>query len=540
MNAIRSAWLVAVALGCLIVVGCSGGGTSGGNNNGGGGGNNNGGGGGGSANLPTGARYDIGNPAPMVDLFVSPTGNDANSGRTRQTPVQTLLAAWNLAANFAANGWRINLLPGTYPFDDAHQNDYSDRAATAQHPLIIQPADGAGTATINGGLNLRNVQYLYLLDLRLVAGGAAGGWGNNVLHYERGDHCLVRGCTILGQVPADFQETFKANQCSSLFLEDNDISGCFQADLDCVSTVYGHILNNRLHDGGEWGCYVKGGSAYLRIEANEVDHCGLGIQTGEGSGLEFMVEPWLHYEAYDIKIVNNLLHDIAGVGLSASGGYNILFAHNTLYRVAISTNISYGIILFVHGSRSNDGNTAECARLIGLGGWGTTTPSQNAVNGVIPNRHVFVYNNLVYNPPGTRTMDQHFDADGPTNPTADFQNLPNPSFSDDDVRIFGNLIFNGPANLPLGLDNAIHIDQAAVVANNEINTLEPQLVSPVGGDYRPTGGGNVANLPGVAIPDFTWTDAPTAPLVPQGSLANAVPVARDGVARVGAGRPGAY
>ncbi|MBI5833042.1 MAG: right-handed parallel beta-helix repeat-containing protein [Armatimonadetes bacterium] len=475
----------------------------------------------------------------MTDIWLSPTGNDSNAGRTRQAPLRTLAAAWDMAASFATTGWRINLLPGVYPYDEAHFNDYADRLASAAHPLILQAANGAGTATIAGGLNLRNVRYLYLLNLTLAAGGGANGWGNNVLHLEAGDHVLVRGCTITGLVPADFQEVLKANQCRGLYVEDCDISGSYQAVVDFVSTQYGHLLANRIHDGGEWACYAKGGSAYLRIEGNELDHCGLGLQTGEGAGLEFMVAPWLHYEAYDIKVVNNVLHDIEGVGLSAAGGYNILFAHNTLYRVGISTQRGYVLAQFVHGSRSCDGNVAECQRLLGLGAWGTAVANPNATNEIIPNKHVFVYNNLFYNPAGTRTMDQHFDAHPPAVPGGEFQNVPNPSLADDDVRIAGNIVFNGPADLPLGLDNATHIDGAAVLAGNTINVAEPQLRAPAAGDYRPTNGGNVATARGVALPSFGWGDAPTTPLVPSGLLANSVPLARDGTTRVNA-RPGAY
>ncbi|MBI5834429.1 MAG: hypothetical protein HZB16_19195, partial [Armatimonadetes bacterium] len=51
--------------------------------------------------LPTGARYDIGSPAPMTDIWLSPTGNDSNAGRTRQAPLRTLAAAWDMAASFA-------------------------------------------------------------------------------------------------------------------------------------------------------------------------------------------------------------------------------------------------------------------------------------------------------------------------------------------------------------------------------------------------------------------------------------------------------
>ncbi len=46
-----------------------------------------------------------------------------------------------------------------------------------------------------------------------------------------------------------------------------------------------------------------------------------------------MVEPWIQYEAYDIRVVNNLVYDVWGAGLGVMGGVNILMAHNTLVRV---------------------------------------------------------------------------------------------------------------------------------------------------------------------------------------------------------------
>ena len=54
---------------------------------------------------------------------------------------------------------------------------------------------------------------------------------------------------------------------------------------------------------------------------------------GQGTGLQFMTAPWLHYEAYGIRVVNNIVHDTEGAGLGVNGGYNVLIAWNTLYRV---------------------------------------------------------------------------------------------------------------------------------------------------------------------------------------------------------------
>lgn len=62
---------------------------------------------------------------------------------------------------------------------------------------------------------------------------------------------------------------------------------------------------------------------------------------------------------------------LAGAGLSVFGGYNILMAHNTLYRVGQRSHL----LELLYGSRSCDGDTlvgGNCATYPGLGGWGPT------------------------------------------------------------------------------------------------------------------------------------------------------------------------
>ena len=81
---------------------------------------------------------------------------------------------------------------------------------------------------------------------------------------------------------------------------------------------------------------------------------------------------------------------------------------------------------------------------------------------------------------------------------------------------------------------------ARLRAENAINTIEPQLVNPSRGDFRPVSGGNVFRAAALAIPDFTWADAPSRPAVPGGTLINRVPNSRDGTSRERPGHPGAY
>ncbi len=81
-----------------------------------------------------------------------------------------------------------------------------------------------------------------------------------------------------------------------------------------------------MHTAGQWGMYVKGGSAYLPIEGNEFIGTQLGFQASQSANFAMMKSPWLHYESYDMKLINNLLRDIPGV--SVEGSYNVLVAHN--------------------------------------------------------------------------------------------------------------------------------------------------------------------------------------------------------------------
>ncbi|MCC7495145.1 MAG: hypothetical protein IT204_22545 [Fimbriimonadaceae bacterium] len=157
---------------------------------------------------------------------------------------------------------------------------------------------------------------------------------------------------------------------------------------------------------------------------------------------------------------------------------------------------------------------------------------------IIPNRLVWVYHNVLYHPSGGRTLYGHCTAQDAWVPGAGIVNVPNPARAVDDVQIVGNLIDNGP-NLPLGFDGITTIDAATIPTANRINTQEPDLVAPGAADYRPVNAGELATLAGVAIPDFSWADAPHPPTGPTGTLVNSSPLNRDGAARSNH-RPGAY
>ena len=346
-----------------------------------------------------------------------------------------------------------------------------------------------------------------------------------------------------GATHREAQEAFKANQTQYLYIEDCDIGGGFDNGLDCVAVQYGHVLRSRLHDADSWCAYLKGGSAYFYVEGNELYSANEGgFSAGQGSGFEYMTSPWLHYEAYDIKFTNNVVHDVDGAAFGTNGGYNILLAYNTAYRVGANSHV----IEVSHGSRVCDGNIAACSDHLTQGGWGTNLTGDGNRQ-PIPARNVYILNNLVYNPPGYQSQWQHFYIEGPRAPAVT-SHIPSPSVVDTNLRIRGNLIWNGPTSLPLGIeeggngctDGNTTCNAAQLLADNIINTTQPQLVDPVHGDFHPAEGGNLFTASTVAAPAFPGGDRPSPPASPQGDLSNGVSTDRDGYARSSTTPPGAY
>jgi hypothetical protein len=326
-------------------------------------------------------------------------------------------------------------------------------------------------------MNVYDCRHLYILGLDISSGGG------DVLHLDSCSNVLLRNTTIrgLGDIPsyAVPQETLKVNQSQFIYVEHCDISGAWDNAVDFVAVQYGHVVGSRIHRSGDWAMYAKGGSASLTVAGNEFYDAGTGgFTAGQGTGFEFMVSPWLQYEAYDITFINNVVHDTQGAGFGVNGGSNILMASNTLYRVGSRSHV----IEVGFGSRSCDGNQAACRAYLAQGGWGTAVVGGDEP---IPNRNVFIYDNIVYNPDGYASQWQQFAVAMPRTPSVG-SNIPSPARADTNLQIRGNWIWNGPADHPLGIEQAALA--ADVLAGNSINAVRPVLADPARGDYSLTPG----------------------------------------------------
>jgi hypothetical protein len=409
--------------------------------------------------------------AVLLDVWVDPlNGQDTSDGTTRATAVRTLAEAWRRVPRETplTTGVRIQLMAGEHPRSSIPVY-FESRWGTVDAPIIIQSADGSRTAHLRGDLNLFDVRHLSLvgLDIRPDPPG-------DVVHCELCDHFTIRDSHLDGGARAA-HETLKINQSQYVYIESSDIHGADDNAIDLVAVQYGHVIDNRIWDAQDWCMYAKGGSAYLRIERNEIFQCGTGgFTAGQGTGFQYMVSPWLHYEAYGITAKNNSIHDTEGAGLGVNGGYNILFAYNTLERVGSRSHM----IEVVYGARSCDGDAADpsrvrCQQNLDAGGWGNTLIADGNNYTRIPNRNVFIYNNVLRNPNGF------------VSPAIFSIAEPDEGLrADENLQIRGNTIVNaGDLGAP-----------ESILSENTIN-----------------GAGSNQTY---AIPPFTWTDAPTQPRVP--------------------------
>ncbi|MBI4836400.1 MAG: right-handed parallel beta-helix repeat-containing protein [Candidatus Abawacabacteria bacterium] len=461
------------------------------------------------------ARYNIGSPT-MTDIWVSTNGNDSNNG-SQTSPVRTFSRAWEMipANQTLTTGYRVRFAAGTYNNDQIGGRSFlpnymENRWGTAQAPVLLQ---AEGNVQINGNLNIYNVRYFYIVGLKFTA-------GHDVIHFEKSDHVLVRNVTLRSNGRAA-QETIKINQSQYVYIEDSNISGAWDNAIDVVGVQYGHMVGNKVHDANDWCAYVKGGAAYWIIEGNEFFNCGTGgVTAGQGAGIQFMVTPWVQYEAYDVKIYNNIIHDIEGAGLGVNGGYNILLANNTMYRVGSRDHV----IEVVFGLHTCDGNdVAACTPILNAGGWGSTTNEDVFVG----NRNIYIYNNIVYNPIPYRSRWTQFAIYAPRTNTVPGFRGPATAITDYNLHIKGNIIWNGPNAVELGIgddqgcaNSNPTCNPAQVLRDNAINTVEPQFTNAAGMDFSLPNSSNVFSVPAFAMPSFSWNDASNN--VPTGTLTNTV------------------
>lgn len=343
--------------------------------------------------LPDGNPYNIGTLSDLTHIWVNPSGgSDSASGTSRTTALRTLSAAWNRipTRSTLSSGYYIHIMQGNLA-SASQPNYWESKWGTRSAPIIVEGADPGRTAHL-ASVNIFDCRYLYFINLSFDREP------QDMIHCEQCTAFLLRDLTITGRKGSTW-EAIKVNQCKGVYIEGCDISGADDNAIDIFAVEFGHILDSKIHN-ANWCVYHKGGSAHHVVARNEIYSCGeSGYAAGQGSGLEFMVPPHLRYESYDIRVLNNYIHDVWGAGLGVYGSYHIVMAYNTFYKVGER---SHAIEILL-GGRQCDGDTATCSRLNRIGGWGWDISK----NIDIPNKGIYVANNVIDNPAPYKTRWQH-------------------------------------------------------------------------------------------------------------------------------------
>lgn len=484
----------------------------------------------------TPARYEIGT-INVQELWINPnTGSDANDG-SRNSPLRSVQAAFDKIPSYefiVDRGFRIILTAGMYT-ETQFPAELSNRWAIRTSPIIIQP-ETKGSVMINRPFTVTNCNSVYLIDLIFNAPQSA----TNVLTYRKvKSYGLIRGCTIRGS-RAGNQDAISIADANYIYVEDNDVSGARDNALDITGAHFGHVVGNKFNDVGDYSVNIYGGSAYIRVEANEITNAGNGgFTAGSATPFSTMVAPWVHYDVYDIKFFNNIIRDVAGPAFTANGAYNTLFAYNTAYRVG-SRNALFEAGF---GKRGCDvGNIERCNELLALRGWGNNIPQVGNNHVRIPNRNVFVYNNIFFNPSSYQSPSQHLRVIGAySGSEQNGSNVTTPTLADEGLMIKGNVIWNGNSMTTLlgstsdaGCNNP-SCNPTQLRADNFINISEPELEDAANSRYYPRPNGNLfSRFRVVAIPDFTNSDRPLEPSTPPGNGINKIERDKDAESRVGA------
>jgi hypothetical protein len=400
-------------------------------------------------------------PAPLT-LFVNPdTGRDSNPG-TQAQPLRTLTAAWNKvpADQTLTRRYLIKLSAGTFQRTQT-PNYWENRLGTYAGQITIQgPASGKAflpsTNVFNtGGLTFDHVTFKDRYDL---------------FHCELCSNLTLSNSAFLGS--QRLHENIKINQSRDVVIRNSRVRGADDNSIDMVAVRNAEISNNRISGAGDWCLYAKGGSADVTVAGNRIFDCGTGgVTAGQGTGLQFMVEPFIHYEAYRVRILNNDISDIYGAAIGVNGGYQVTIAGNRAYDVGSRSHM----IEITYGLRSCDGRPGDegrerCQQLLDDGAWGTTRVDDgtNAVR--IPNRHVAILGNVIDNP--RRQGDQLFYLADPYSGASQDGSGLGAVRADVDLRVAGNRIAG--RGLPSGLPSGFN-------AGNDFGAAPGQFNDPVAG-----------------------------------------------------------
>ena len=266
-----------------------------------------------------------------MTLYVSPTGNDSNSGSIT-APVATPARAVALAAP----GDTIYFRAGSYTITH-HVSVDKANLTLASYPGESAAIVGATTDEVN----LTSIFWIKSDGVTLLNLEIAGGSYYGVKVESSKSPQPITGVKLLGcRIHDTGRDGIKTFNADTLLIESCEISHSGKRDpsnaegIDSIGSLGMTIRKCSIHDIATNGLYLKGGAVGGVVEQNRVERTGFsGILLGQDTDKKFMRNR-TSYEASDCVARNNVVVSTGGAGLGTLSGRNNQFLNNTLYDVA--------------------------------------------------------------------------------------------------------------------------------------------------------------------------------------------------------------
>jgi len=277
---------------------------------------------------------------PTVELYVSPTGNDANSGLSRNAALKTTAAA---VAKLAP-GVRLNFTTGTYGCAGGFISSFNGGTAL---PGSIRSIDGPREAKFNcanpdgspGGSFLLDFVHGFIFEgielfntaghgIQVMSGGGPT-WDVNTISSD----IVVHGSYIHHTGLA----AMKSSQARRIAAINNELAfvQVSRQTLEFVAVDEVILAGNDAHHSGYFN-EIKGGARGPHIIFGNYIHDSDGgiLIGGPGTGSQFLVHTDADYEARDLKAWNNVVVNVPREAFYVWACHDCIVAHTSYYGAA--------------------------------------------------------------------------------------------------------------------------------------------------------------------------------------------------------------
>lgn len=274
------------------------------------------------------------NAHPAKEIYVSPSGSDANDGSSPSTALKTTHAA---IAKLGP-GVRLNFAAGTY---DCAGAIFSDIVGGTSAPAIIYSSSGPRQAKFNcggaGGFLLSHVQGFIFEGVEIFS---TGGYGLQLAPTgslpwtmaNMSSDIVVHKSFIHDNATA----AIKSSQTQNVYVINNEFSngGTGRMFLEFVATDYPVLAGNYAHNGGAFD-EIKGGAMggiIYRNYMHDLSWAGI-LVGGDQSGLSFLVHTTADFEAQNLQVWDNVIISQSGThdAFRVVACHDCVIANNTYW-----------------------------------------------------------------------------------------------------------------------------------------------------------------------------------------------------------------